>query len=113
MTNLELLIKSVEDKRPISFEYNKTGKVSGTRIGNVYAIFIFTSKTGEKSTKLHIVQTSGVSDTKEEKPFPDFRMFNIGDIEKIQVLSDEPIFDINHKKYNPDWSGYKHILAKV
>jgi hypothetical protein len=113
MKNLELLIESVEKRKPISFEYNKQGKTPGTRIGNVHAIFIFTAKSGEQSTKLHIVQTGGVSDSKESKPFPDFRMFNIEDVSNIKVLLTEPDFEIFYDKYNPEWVGYDNPLAKV
>ena len=43
MTQFELLINSIEMRKPISFEYNKQGKVPGVRIGNLHAVFIFTS----------------------------------------------------------------------
>lgn len=113
MNNLELLIDSVKKKKSISFEYNKPGKTSGKRFGNVHAIFIFTAKIGTQSTKLHIVQTAGVSDSKLTNPFPDFRMFNIGDISNIEILSNEPDFEIFNEKYNPEWIGYDNPLAKV
>lgn len=113
MSNLELLIGSVEKRKPISFEYNKPGKTPGKRIGNVHAIFIFEAKLGKKSTKLHVVQTAGVSDSKDTNPFPDFRMFNIEDISNIKVLYDEPDFEIFYEKYNPEWEGYNNPLAKV
>ena len=112
MNDLELLIESVEKRKPISFEYNKPGKTFGTRIGNVHAIFIFTAISGEKSTKLHVVQTSGVSDTKDINPFPDFRMFDIIYISNIEILVDESDFEIDDK-YNPEWDGYDNPLAKV
>ena len=113
MNKLEILIESVETRKPISFEYNKPGKTPGERIGNVHAIFIFTAKSGEKSTKLHIVQTEGVSDSKIKNPFPDFRMFNIEDISNIIILKDRPDFVIFDEKYNPEWEGYDNPLAKV
>ena len=113
MEKLELLIEAVEKKKPISFEYNKPGKTPGKRIGNVHAIFIFTAKSGKQSTKLHIVQTAGVSDSKISNPFPDFRMFNITDISNVKILLDEPDFDIFDEKYNPEWSGYNNPIAKV
>jgi hypothetical protein len=113
MNKLELLIKSVETRKPISFEYNKPEKTPGERIGNVHAIFIFTAKSGKQSTKLHVVQTGGVSDSKDAKPFPDFRMFNIEDVSNVKILADEPPFEIFHEKYNPEWEGYENPLAKV
>lgn len=113
MEKLKLLIKSVEMKKPIAFKYNKPGKTPGERIGNVYAVYIFTSKAGEKSTKLHIVQTEGVSDSKEKSPFPDFRIFNIEDISNIRILETATCFVADNKKYNPDWDGYSNPIAKV
>ncbi|MGI9528024.1 MAG: hypothetical protein ACR2MS_13030 [Weeksellaceae bacterium] len=111
MNKIDLLVKAINEKRQISFEYNKTGKVKGERFGNPYAVFIFTSKALTKSTKVHIVQTGGVSDSKDEKPFPDFRMFNIEDLSNIKILSST--FNANNPKYNPNWEGYKDIIEKV
>lgn len=113
MTNLELLIESVEKRKPISFEYNRPGKAQGERIGNVHAVFLYTARSGIQSTKLHIVQTGGVSDSKEVKPFPDFRTFNIEDISNIHLFDDAPSFSIFKEKYNPEWDGYDNPLAKV
>jgi len=113
MSNLESLIKSVEKRKPISFEYNKLKKVKGERIGNVHAIYIYTKISGEKQTMLHVVQTGGVSDSKEKNPFPDFRTFKIEDISEVKVLEDRPNFKIFHEKYNPEWDGYNCPLAKV
>ena len=113
MTNLDILIKAIKNRKPVSFEYNKPGKTPGLRIGNPHAVFIFTSKADEKSTKIHIVQTSGVSDTKDEKPFPDFRMFNIEDLSDLTILEEQPDFEPFYEKYNPEWEGYKDIIEKI
>ncbi|QQR83338.1 hypothetical protein IPJ72_06090 [Candidatus Peregrinibacteria bacterium] len=111
MNKLELLKKAIELRKPISFKYNKEGKVEGERIGNVHAIFIFTKKSGEQDTKVHIVQTGGVSDT-EPNNFPDFRMFNISELSNVIILENENEFSIN-EKYNPEWKGYENIIAKI
>ena len=115
MNTLEVLIEAVNKRQPISFEYNKEGKVKGERIGNPYAVFIYTAKnTRIQSTKVHIVQTGGVSDSKEENPFPSFRMYNIEDLTNVTILKDEkpfgPPYDEN---YNPEWDGYKDVIVKV
>jgi len=112
MTNLELLTKAIQEKRKISFEYNKPGQTQGVRIGDPYAIFIYTAKnTRIQSTKVHIVQTGGDSNSKEEHPFPSFRMYNIEDISNLELLEDsyEPV----NKDYNPDWDGYSDVIIKV
>jgi hypothetical protein len=111
MNNLDLLTKAINEKKKISFEYNKPGKTAGQRIGNPYAVFILTANSGEQSTKVHLVQTAGVSDSKDVNPFPDFRMFNIQELSKIQILEDT--FDADNEKYNPNWEGYKDVIAKI
>lgn len=109
--SLQLLKESVQRRKPISFEYNKPGKISGTRIGNVHAIFIMRRKSdGVETTKLHIVQTGGVTDTVPN--FPEFRMFDIETLSNVVILEDEPDFPINGK-YNPEYDGYQNVIEKV
>lgn len=108
---IELLKKAIKMRKPISFEYNKEGKVKGKRIGNPHAVFVFTKKTGEQDIKIHIVQTAWVSDT-EPSNFPDFRLFNIKEISKIEILEKEIEFLIN-EKYNPEWEWYKDTIVKI
>jgi hypothetical protein len=110
MTKLELLTKSVENRLPISFQYNKPDKSEGIRIGNVHAIFIFTSKKREISTKLHIVQTDGVSDSADKGDFPFWRTFNIDFISDVKILEDSGKFEIE-EGYNPE--SYDNPLAKI
>lgn len=109
--SLQLLRESVRRRKPISFQYNKPGKVAGERIGNVHAIFILRRKTdGVETTKLHIVQTAGVTDTVPD--FPEFRTFDIEAISNVIILDDEPDFPIN-EKYNPEYDGYQNVIVKV
>ncbi|MEN4804397.1 hypothetical protein WKH09_14555 [Pantoea agglomerans] len=109
--SLKLLKESVEKRKPISFQYNKIGKVSGERIGNVHAIFIMRRKSdGVETTKLHIVQTSGVTDTAPN--FPEFRTFDIETISNVKILEAEPDF-LTNEKYNPEYDGYQNVIAKV
>lgn len=37
--SLKLLQQAIQQRKPISFEYNKEGKIAGERIGNTHAIF--------------------------------------------------------------------------
>ncbi|MBW8687748.1 WYL domain-containing protein [Chitinophaga rhizophila] len=115
MNVLDILAKAIKNRHQISFQYNKEGKTVGKRIGNPYAIFIFTAKnTRIQSTKVHIVQTSGVSDSAEIKPFPSFRTYNIEELSEVQVLGQLPQFTQPfHESYNPEWDGYKDVIAKV
>ena len=113
MTQLEILIKAIKNRHSINFEYNKLNKVAGVRTGNPHAVFIFTTIAGIQSTKVHIVQTHGVSDSKDYKPFPDFRLFNIEDLGNISIVVDSPVFEPHYEKYNPEWDGYKNVIEKV
>ncbi|QIC11917.1 WYL domain-containing protein [Morganella morganii] len=108
--SLQLLEKAILERKSISFEYNKTGKTLGVRIGNPHAIFIFKAKDGRESTKVHLVQVDGVTDS--EPNFPDFRMFNIEEITNVAIIDSDIPFDID-SKYNPVWAGYDNVIAKV
>jgi len=115
MNTLETLKDAITNRQPISFEYNKEGKIEGKRIGNPYAVFIYTAKnTRIQSTKVHIVQTGGVSDSKEENPFLSFRMYNIEELSNVTVLKNEKSFAPPfHENYNPEWDGYRDVIIKV
>ncbi|MDD5457438.1 MAG: hypothetical protein PHV30_10480 [Candidatus Margulisbacteria bacterium] len=120
MNTLEILTKAINERRPVVYEYNKEGKVKGERFGDPHAVFIFTSKTTQvQTTKVHIVQRKGVSDSETESPFPAFRMFNIEDLANVKILESEERFEPFYKdkegnrQYNPEWEGYKNVIAKV
>lgn len=112
MNTLEILIKAINNRLPISFEYNKKGEIS-KRIGNPYVVYIFVSKLGVESTKVDVVQTAGDSDSKI--PFPSFRGFlNIEDIINLRILEDQPSFGPPfHGDYVPNSDRYKNPIAKV
>lgn len=67
-------------------------------------------KDGSESTKVHIVQTGGVSDSGQE--FPSFRMFDLTELSNVQINSPSVKFDID-KGYNPTSEMYNFVLAKV
>lgn len=118
MNTLETLIHAIENKLPISFEYNKEDKKKGKRFGNPYAVFIYTAKnTKIQSTKVHILQNGGVSDSKTEAELendPEFRMFNIEELSNVSIQTDKQAFGTPyHENYNPEWEGYKDVIAKI
>ena len=108
--SLDNLKNAISARKPITFEYNKLGKTLGERIGNPHAVFIFKRKDGTESTKVHIVQTGGVTDSGQE--FPSFRMFDIEEIANVVVLNDLPKFTPS-EDYNPTWDGYAFVIAKI
>jgi hypothetical protein len=107
--SLEILKKAIETRMPISFEY-KPAKTPGVRIGNPHAVFIMRRKDGSESTKVHVVQTSGVSDSGQE--FPSFRMFNLADISNVAIRTADAPFAVS-AQYNPKWDNYKYVIAKI
>ncbi len=108
--SLEILKEAIEKRMPISFEYNKQGKTPGIRVGNPHAVFVMRRKDGSESTKVHVVQTSGVSDSEQE--FPSFRLFDLTQLSNIKILAVDTPFDVSDK-YNAEWDGYKYVIAKV
>ncbi len=107
---LEILTTAIQNQLPISFTYNKKDKDPGIRIGNPHAVFIMKRKDGHESTRVHIVQTEGVSDSGEA--FPSFRLFDLSEIDEIVLLSDRKRFDIS-PQYNPDWPGYTFTICRI
>ena len=67
-------------------------------------------KDNTESTKVHIVQTGGVTDSAPN--FPEFRMFDLSELDNIRILDDLPEFEIN-SGYNPSWTGYSNVISKV
>jgi len=108
--SLKILKQAIEKRMPISFEYNRPGKTPGTRIGNPHAVFIMRKKDGSESTKVHVVQTSGVSDS--EQAFPSFRMFDLTELSNVKICDGAAPFQIS-EEYNAQWDGYKFVIAKV
>jgi len=115
MNALETLVRAIENRRPISFQYNKPGKIAGVRFGHPYAIFFHKAKkTRVISTKVDILQTDGVSDTKYIKPFPSFRQYNLEELTDIIILIDQPCFcEPWHLDYNPLSDRYKDVIVKI
>ncbi len=108
--SLQILKEAIEAQKPISFQYNKPGKTPGIRIGNPHAVWVMRKKDGTESTKVHIVQTEGVSDSGQE--LPSFRMFDLEVLSQVEILDDRNSFDIS-EQYNPEWDGYSFVIAKV
>ncbi|MBP6748321.1 MAG: hypothetical protein KA144_01670 [Xanthomonadaceae bacterium] len=108
--SLDILQSAIKNLQPIEFEYNKSGKTPGKRIGNPHAVFIIKRKDGSDSTKVHIVQTDGVSDSGQE--FPSFRMFDIEELSDIKLLNNSMKFKPS-EKYNSQWEGYAFVICKI
>ena len=99
--SLQILKEAIEKQIPISFQYNKPGKTPGERIGNPHAVWVMRKKDGMESTKVHIVQTEGVSDSGQE--LPSFRMFDLDVLSEVKLLENNNSFEIS-EQYNPEWN---------
>lgn len=108
--SLNTLREAIDRKAVVTFEYNKAGKIAGQRIGNPHAVFIMRKNDGSESTKVHIFQTGGVSDSAQY--LPDFRMFDILELSNVALVEGSQPFPISDK-YNPEWEGYKYTIEKV
>ena len=100
--SLSEIKQAIKEQKPISFTYNKVGKTSGVRVGNPHAVWVMRRKDGTESTKVHIVQVSGVSDSGQK--FPSFRMFDLNEIDNVSMNEESPNFEIS-EQYNPEWPG--------
>jgi hypothetical protein len=107
---LRTISDAITQRRTIIFEYNKPGKVRGKRIGNPHAVFVMHLKDGSTSTKVHVFQTGGVSDSSQN--LPDFRMFDLTNIANVIFSDDCQAFEIS-PKYNPNWDGYEDAIIKI
>lgn len=107
---IERIIVAMQNRRPISFEYRQEGKPEGLRVGNPHAIFRGRNKEGVDHVYVHIVQTSGVSETL--RTFPDWRMFFADKIFDVQMLESEPVYAIN-EGYNPNASMYSETIYRL
>lgn len=108
--SLEILKMAIRNRTGVSFEYNKAGKVEGERFGDPYAVFIMKRRDGSESTKVHIYQTAGVSDSGQV--LPSFRMFDLVELSDVEIQLGGKQFEIVDK-YNPEWDGYGFVIEKV
>lgn len=107
---IETLKSAIKERQSISFEYNKPGKTPGLRVGDAHAVFIMRKKDGSESTKVHIVQTAGVTDSGQV--FPSWRMFDIEELGNVSICNPAQTFEV-FPSYNPEWEGYEFVIAKV
>ncbi|WP_320051683.1 hypothetical protein [uncultured Acetobacteroides sp.] len=107
MDILEILTKAINQRKPIIFEYDVDNKVKGKRYGHPYAVFTHPTS---NNVMVHIYQTDGVSDTKDE--IPGWRSPLLMHIKNIEILENKECFDIlgTYKSNSP---MYSRVFAKV
>jgi len=102
--NLQTIIKAIQEKKSISFEYNKPNKVNGIRTGNPYVIYW---KDDETKRYLDLHQESGVSDSvsEDEVHWVTLETVYISNV-KLKENTFSPIAD--YKRYAP-----KYMIANI
>lgn len=108
MNILSIIEEAIKTRTPISFEYVRTGKTSGARVGDPHAAFIRRVQSGEERVYLHLWQTSGVTDSGQL--LPSWRQFFLNDIANVAMLTHEQPFN-PAQGYNP--KSYEFPVAKV
>ncbi len=109
MTNqdLEIIKQAIQEKKSISFEYNKPNKVNGIRVGNPYVIYWNDDETKQY---LDLHQLSGVSDSVSENKaiFPHWTTLETDFISNVKIMADafQPVAD--YKRY-----AERFIIANI
>jgi hypothetical protein len=67
-------------------------------------------KDGSDSTKVHVVQISGVSDSGQD--LPSFKMFDLNELGNVSMINEAERFVVS-EQYNPEWPNYTCVLAKI
>ncbi len=98
MTTLDVLEGAIKSQRPIRFRYVREGKTDQVRVGNPHAVFIQRLKDGSEHVYVHLWQTDGASDSGQ--PLPSWRQCFLEGLADIEVLSNEPAFQVC-VDYNP------------
>ncbi len=106
MTTIDLIIKAIEHRKPIRFEYHGTKGIEGERIGNPYAVFFHPDT---DNACVHIYQTDGVS---HRGNLPGWRTNIIEHIINVSILDEQECFDIE-EGYNPNSMNYMKVIKKV
>ena len=107
MTELDLIIKAIELRKPICFEYAVENKVTGKRYGNPHSIFLHPTT---NNLMAHIFQVNGVSDTKDK--LPGWRQTLIAHIKNIIIMDEAECFEMA-MDYKPNSPMYSRVIAKV
>jgi len=112
METLTLIKKAIREQKVISFSYDKSDEAPGTRFGNPHALYRVSGKGGKVSTKVHIVQTGGVSNGKTLSPKANFIVFDLRYINNVQVKGRQASFTID-PRYNPNLRTYHNAIQQV
>ena len=103
MDILNLILEAIENRKSISFQYNREGRDNSMRIANPYVIYKLNLRAGGESIRVHMFQTSGKGG---------WRHFNLEYISNLKILKNEEYFELS-LGLNPKRQGYQHIIKKI
>lgn len=109
MEKLELLKMSIQQQKPICFEYTALGHAVGKRYGNPHAVFIHPTT---NNVNIDIFKTGGVSTLPLKKPLPDWKQYRVEHICNVTILEGESSFSIANG-YNPNSKQYARVIVKI
>lgn len=80
MSAQEIVEKAMLNRMPISFKYNKLGRVQKENFGSAHVMFISTNKCGRKCVTADIMHDSGSS-------LQSWKSFDLNDMCDIQIVN--------------------------
>lgn len=109
MNKIDILIKAINNKSQIQYDYIKDWVSEWRRIWNPHILYVYKSKKDwQESTKCDIFQISWWTKSWELNKF---KMCNIECLDNIKIL--DITFEEDKQTYNPNWDRYLFTLAKV
>ncbi|MES2961087.1 MAG: hypothetical protein V4694_01755 [Pseudomonadota bacterium] len=84
MSTEKTLEKAMLNRKPISFQYNKIGKVQTIKVENARVILISTTRLGKK--------TIMIDESDMSKSSPSWKYFDMEEMRNVQIVNDDCAF---------------------
>ena len=85
MSTEKTLEKAMLNRKPISFQYNKIGKVQTIKVENSRVILISTTRLGKKTI---MIDESNMNN----KSSPSWKYFDMEEMRNVQIVNDDCAF---------------------
>ena len=105
--DIEIVKNAITSRKPIAFEYHKSGHKTGYRRGNPHALYYHNST---KNLILDVYQTKGA--TSDNEKLPGWRPILMKYIKNVEILDTENEFEIA-KGYNSTSDNYRNYIVKL
>ncbi len=90
----EILKKAMSNRRPISFQYYKIGKMQAEEIGNARIILISTDESGKETVMLDLFRNKVGVQNKFKNLLPIWRYFDMSEMSNIQILNESKVDEV-------------------